>query len=102
MNSKIESEEQVSAKDKVYQQVNNAGNKLKNQEMIEGAKKDVNQMVGKITPETKPEVITIAPPQRSDYANTRSGSKQYSKDYKIYVKNNDLQVNLRETNVGGT
>lgn len=88
--SKIESEEQVSAKDKVYQQVKNAGNKLKNQEMIEGAKKDVNQMVGKITPETKPEVITIVAPQRSDYANTRSGSKQYSKDYKIYVKNNDL------------
>ena len=47
-------------------------------------------MVGKITPETKPEVITIVAPQRSDYANTRSGSKQYSKDYKIYVKNNDL------------
>ena len=88
--SKIESEEQVSAKDKVYQQVKNAGNKLKNQEMIEGVKKDVNQMVGKITPENKPEVITIVAPQRSDYANTRSGSKQYSKDYKIYVKNNDL------------
>ena len=31
--------------------------------MIEGAKKDVNQMVGKITPETKPEVITIVAPQ---------------------------------------
>jgi len=89
--SKIESEEQVSAKDKVYQQVKNAGHKLKNQDMIDGPKKDVDQMVSKITPDEQPEVITVVAPQRSDYANTRSGSKQYSKDYKIYVTNNNTK-----------
>ena len=60
---------------KVNQQVNNA-EKVKNEKLTIEEKNKLN--LDKITPKTFSETITvIAPPQRSDYANTRSGLKVF-------------------------
>ena len=79
---------------KVNQQVNNAGEKIKNDKLTIEGKNKLN--LDKITPKDVSETITvIAPPQRSDYANTRSGSKQYSIDLKKYNRGDDYKL-LRE------
>ena len=79
---------------KVNQQVNNAGEKIKNDKLTIEGKNKLN--LDKITPKNVSETITvIAPPQRSDYANTRSGSKQYSIDLKKYNRGDDYKL-LRE------
>ena len=76
---------------KVNQQVNNAGEKIKNDQLTIEGKNKLN--LDKITPKTVSETITvIAPPQRSDYANTRSGSKQYSLDLKKYNRGDDYKL----------
>mgnify|MGYP001325327563 CR=1 FL=1 len=76
---------------KVNQQVNNAEQKLKNEKLTIEGKNKLN--LDKITPKNVSETITvIAPPQRSDYANTRSGSKQYSLDLKKYNRGDDYKL----------
>ena len=76
---------------KVNQQVNNAGEKIKNDKLTIEGKNKLN--LDKITPKNVSETITvIAPPQRSDYANTRSGSKQYSLDLKKYNRGDDYKL----------
>ncbi len=76
---------------KVNQQVNNAEQKLKNEKLTIEGKNKLN--LEKITPKAVAETITvIAPPQRSDYANTRSGSKQYSLDLKKYNRGDDYKL----------
>tara|TARA_B100000945_G_scaffold61623_1_gene45855 strand:- start:578 stop:1798 length:1221 start_codon:yes stop_codon:yes gene_type:complete len=79
---------------KVNQQVNNAEQKIKNDKLTIEGKNKLN--LDKITPKAVAETITVvAPPQRSDYANTRSGSKQYSIDLKKYNRGDDYKL-LRE------
>ena len=76
---------------KVNQQVNNAEQKLKNEKLTIEGKNKLN--LDKITPKAVTETITVvAPPQRSDYANTRSGSKQYSLDLKKYNRGDDYKL----------
>ena len=76
---------------KVNQQVNNAEQKLKNEKLTIEGKNNLN--LEKITPKAVAETITVvAPPQRSDYANTRSGSKQYSIDLKKYNRGDDYKL----------
>ena len=51
----------------------------------------------KITPKAVAETITvIAPPQRSDFANTRSGSRNYSNAMKAYKSGSGDYKLLRE------
>lgn len=79
---------------KVNQQVNNAEQKLKNEKLTIEGKNNLN--LEKITPKAVAETITvIAPPQRSDFANTRSGSKNYSNAMKVYKSGGDYKL-LRE------
>ena len=79
---------------KVNQQVNNAEQKLKNEKLTIEGKNKLN--LEKITPKAVAETITvIAPPQRSDFANTRSGSKNYSNAMKVYKSGGDYKL-LRE------
>lgn len=79
---------------KVNQQVNNAEQKLKNEKLTIEGKNKLN--LEKITPKAVAETITvIAPPQRSDFANTRSGSKNYSNAMKAYKSGGDYKL-LRE------
>ena len=79
---------------KVNQQVNNAEQKLKNEKLTIEGKNKLN--LEKITPKAVSETITvIAPPQRSDFANTRSGSKNYSNAMKVYKSGGDYKL-LRE------
>tara|TARA_B100000524_G_scaffold155546_1_gene78818 strand:+ start:298 stop:1515 length:1218 start_codon:yes stop_codon:yes gene_type:complete len=79
---------------KVNQQVNNAEQKLKNEKLTIEGKNNLN--LEKITPKAVAETITvIAPPQRSDFANTRSGSKNYSNAMKAYKSGGDYKL-LRE------
>ena len=79
---------------KVNQQVNNAGEKIKNDKLTIEGKNKLN--LDKITPKNVSETITvIAPPQRSDFANTRSGSKNYSNAMKAYKSGGDYKL-LRE------
>ena len=79
---------------KVNQQVNNAEQKLKNEKLTIEGKNKLN--LDKITPKAVAETITVvAPPQRSDYANTRSGSKSYSNAMKAYRSGDDYKL-LRE------
>ena len=76
---------------KVNQQVNNAEQKMKNEKLTIEGKNKLN--LDKITPKAVAETITVvAPPQRSDYANTRSGSKQYSLDLKKYNRGDDYKL----------
>ena len=76
---------------KVNQQVNNAEQKIKNDKLTIEGKNKLN--LDKITPKAVAETITVvAPPQRSDYANTRSGSKQYSIDLKKYNRGDDYKL----------
>ena len=76
---------------KVNQQVNNAEQKIKNEKLTIEGKNKLN--LDKITPKAVAETITVvAPPQRSDYANTRSGSKQYSLDLKKYNRGDDYKL----------
>ena len=78
----------------VNQQVNNAEQKLKNEKLTIEGKNKLN--LEKITPKAVAETITvIAPPQRSDFANTRSGSKNYSNAMKVYKSGGDYKL-LRE------
>ena len=80
--------------DKVHAQVNNAGQKIKNDNLRIEGKNQLN--IDKITPTNVAETITVvAPPQRSDYANTRSGSKSYSNAMKAYRSGDDYKL-LRE------
>lgn len=79
---------------KVNQQVNNAEQKLKNEKLTIEGKNNLN--LEKITPKAVAETITVvAPPQRSDYANTRSGAKSYSNAMKAYRSGDDYKL-LRE------
>ena len=79
---------------KVNQQVNNAEQKLKNEKLTIEGKNNLN--LDKITPKAVAETITVvAPPQRSDYANTRSGAKSYSNAMKAYRSGDDYKL-LRE------
>ena len=79
---------------KVNQQVNNAEQKLKNEKLTIEGKNKLN--LDKITPKAVAETITVvAPPQRSDYANTRSGAKSYSNAMKAYRSGDDYKL-LRE------
>ena len=70
--SKIESEEQVSAKDKVYQQVKAAGNKLSNKELINSKRKRGTAFIAKLTPDNEPEIITVVAPNQNQ-GNGNSG-----------------------------
>ena len=80
---------------KVNQQVNNAGEKIKNDQLTIEGKNKLN--LDKITPKTVSETITvIAPPQRSDFANTRSGSRNYSNAMKAYKSGSGDYKLLRE------
>ena len=79
---------------KVNQQVNNAEQKMKNEKLTIEGKNKLN--LDKITPKAVAETITVvAPPQRSDYANTRSGAKSYSNAMKAYRSGDDYKL-LRE------
>ena len=79
---------------KVNQQVNNAEQKLKNEKLTIEGKNKLN--LEKITPKAVAETITVfAPQQRSDFANTRSGSKNYSNAMKVYKSGGDYKL-LRE------
>ena len=71
--SKIESEEQVSAKEKVYQQVKAAGNKLSNQELITSKKRRGTAFVAKLTPSNEPEIITVVAPNQNQVNNNSGG-----------------------------
>ena len=80
---------------KVNQQVNNAEQKLKNEKLTIEGKNNLN--LEKITPKAVAETITvIAPPQRSDFANTRSGSRNYSNAMKAYKSGSGDYKLLRE------
>ena len=81
--------------DKVHAQVNNAGQKIKNENLRIEGKNNLN--LEKITPKAVEETITvIAPPQRSDFANTRSGSRNYSNAMKAYKSGSGDYKLLRE------
>ena len=80
---------------KVNQQVNNAEQKLKNEKLTIEGKNNLN--LEKITPKAVEETIpVIAPPQRSDFANTRSGSRNYSNAMKAYKSGSGDYKLLRE------
>ena len=80
---------------KVNQQVNNAEQKLKNEKLTIEGKNNLN--LEKITPKAVAETITVvAPPQRSDFANTRSGSRNYSNAMKAYKSGSGDYKLLRE------
>ena len=88
-------EQQNNMVDKVHAQVNNAGQKIKNENLRIEGKNNLN--LEKITPKAVAETITvIAPPQRSDFANTRSGSRNYSNAMKAYKSGSGDYKLLRE------
>ena len=80
--------------DKVHAQVNNAGQKIKNENLRIEGKNQLN--LDKIIPTNVAETITVvAPPQRSDYPSGRSGASNYARAMKAYRNSDDYKL-LRE------
>ena len=93
-NEKNIKEQQNNMVDKVHAQVNNAGQKIKNEDLRIEGKNQLN--IDKITPTNVAETITVvAPPQRSDYPSGRSGASNYASAMKAYRNSDDYKL-LRE------
>ena len=87
-------EQQNNMVDKVHAQVNNAGQKIKNENLRIEGKNQLN--LDKIIPTNVAETITVvAPPQRSDYPSGRSGASNYARAMKAYRNSDDYKL-LRE------